>query len=78
MTNKSYGAAVNIGYRPTLSSPAPKLQVEAHLLDFSGDIYGETMELTFVQKLRDEQKFASTAELHDQIAKDIASAKQAF
>jgi riboflavin kinase/FMN adenylyltransferase len=54
------------------------LQVEAHLLDFTGDIYGETMALTFVQKLRDEQKFASTAALHDQIAKDIASAKQAF
>jgi riboflavin kinase/FMN adenylyltransferase len=75
---KTYGSAVNIGYRPTLSSPAPKLQVEAHLLDFEGSIYGETMELTFVQKLRDEQKFASTAALHDQIAKDIESAHKAF
>jgi riboflavin kinase/FMN adenylyltransferase len=78
VNEKTHRAAVNIGYRPTLSSPVPKLQVEAHLLDFSGDIYGETMELTFVRKLRDEQKFASTAALHDQIAKDIESARRSF
>ena len=76
--DKSYGAAVNIGYRPTLSSPVPKLQVEAHLLEFSGDVYGETMELTFVKKLRDEQKFPSATALHDQIAKDIEVARKAF
>jgi riboflavin kinase/FMN adenylyltransferase len=76
--DKTYGAAVNIGYRPTLSSPVPKLQVEAHLLDFSGNVYGETLELTFVTKLRDEQKFPSAAALHAQITKDIEAARQAF
>jgi riboflavin kinase/FMN adenylyltransferase len=78
LNDKPFRAAVNIGYRPTLSSPTPKLQVEAHLLDFNADIYGETMELTFVRKLRNEQKFPSTAALHDQIAKDIESARQSF
>ncbi|MDB6056595.1 MAG: Riboflavin biosynthesis protein [Verrucomicrobiales bacterium] len=78
ISGKVYGAALNIGYRPTLSSPTPKLQVEAHLLDFAADIYGETMELTIVRKLRDEQKFASTAALHDQIAKDIEAARKSF
>jgi len=73
-----YCAAVNIGYRPTLSSPTPKLQVEAHLLDFDADIYGETLELTFVRKLRDEQKFPSPAALRDQIARDVEAARQAL
>jgi riboflavin kinase/FMN adenylyltransferase len=77
-SNQTYRAAVNIGYRPTISSPAPKLQVEAHLLDFNGSIYGETLELSFVKKLRDEQKFPSTSALQEQIAKDIAAAKKAF
>lgn len=78
VSGKVYGAALNIGYRPTLASPTPKLQVEAHLLGFNEDIYGETMELTFVRKLRDEQKFASTNALHDQIARDIDAARSSF
>jgi riboflavin kinase/FMN adenylyltransferase len=76
--NSVYRAAVNIGYRPTLASPVPKLQVEAHLLDFKGDLYGEPMELTFVEKIRDEQKFPSLAALQEQINRDIASAAQVF
>jgi riboflavin kinase/FMN adenylyltransferase len=76
--NSVYRAAVNIGYRPTLASPVPKLQVEAHLLDFKNDIYGEPMELTFVQKIRDEQKFPSLAALQDQIKQDIAATAQVF
>jgi riboflavin kinase / FMN adenylyltransferase len=76
--DKQFRAAVNIGYRPTLNSPTPKLQVEAHLLDFDDTIYGETLELTFVKKLRDEQKFPSTAALHEQIAKDVEGARRAF
>jgi riboflavin kinase/FMN adenylyltransferase len=78
VAGKVYCAAVNIGYRPTLSSPTPKLQVEAHLLDFDADIYGETLELTFVRKLRDEQKFPSPAALRDQIAMDVETARQAL
>jgi riboflavin kinase / FMN adenylyltransferase len=78
VAGRTYRAAVNIGYRPTLSSPVPKLQVEAHLLDFAADIYGETMELTFVRKLRDEQKFPSTSALQEQIARDVEDARQAF
>ncbi len=74
----TYRAAVNIGYRPTLGSPVPKLQVEAHLLDFNENIYSETLELTFVKKLRDEQKFASTTELQEQIGKDVEAARNSF
>lgn len=74
----THRAAVNIGFRPTLRHSDPQLHVEAHLLDFDGDLYGEEMELTFVEKLRDEQKFASPAELKEQIARDIAQARGRF
>ncbi len=71
-------AAVNIGCRPTVAPAAAAPQVEAHLLDFSGEIYGEEMEITFVEKLRDEQKFASLVELKTQIQRDIAAARALF
>lgn len=69
---RSHLAAVNIGCRPTVPGAARPIQVEAHLLDFAGDIYGEEMELGFVKKLRDEQKFASLTALRGQILRDIA------
>jgi riboflavin kinase/FMN adenylyltransferase len=71
-------AAVNIGVRPTLQQPTPALRVEAHLLDFAGDLYDREMELTFMEKLRDERKFSSTHELRAQIARDIAAARTKF
>src|SRR5581483_11447016 len=54
---RTHRAVVNIGHRPTLNNPTPALRVEAHLLDFKGDLYGQEMELVFVEKLREEQKF---------------------
>ena len=75
---KRHRAVANIGHRPTLLSPAPELRVEAHLLDFNHDLYGQELELTFVEKLRDEQKFSSIDELREQIARDIAAARTKF
>lgn len=75
---QSHRAVLNIGHRPTLSQPTPQLRVEVHLLDFTGNLYGEELEVTFAAKLRDEQKFASLDELKTQIARDIAAAKQCF
>lgn len=77
-SNQIHRAAVNIGFRPTLGNPAPQLRVEAHLLDFSGDLVGNEIELSFVEKLRDEQKFSSLDELKSQIARDIAEAQKRF
>ena len=71
-------AVVNIGSRPTLENPAPQVRVEAHLLDFQGDLYGQEMEIIFGEKLRDEKKFPSLAALKEQIANDIAEAKTQF
>ncbi len=70
--------ALNLGLRPTLASPTPRLQCEVHLLDFAEEIYGEELELTFATKLRDERKFSSLDALKAQIAADIAAARAAF
>jgi riboflavin kinase/FMN adenylyltransferase len=69
--NRNYRVALNIGLRPTVASGQPQLRVEAHLLDFDGQLYGEELEVEIDEKLRDEKKFASPAELRGQIARDI-------
>jgi len=78
LPNGSHRAVLNIRVRPTLRSPKPRLQVEAHLLDFSGDLYGKILEVVFVDKLRNECKFNSMQELRDQIAQDILEARERF
>jgi riboflavin kinase/FMN adenylyltransferase len=66
-----YLAAVNLGTRPTVSGSG-KTRVEAHLLDFKGDLYGQEVELTLRRRLRGEERFGSLAALQSQIARDIA------
>ena len=75
---QSHRAVLNIGRRPTLQDAAPQQRVEAHLLDFKGDLYGREMRLTFVEKLRDEKKFPSLDALREQISRDIAEARARF
>jgi len=70
---KAYRVALNIGFRPTVTSGARQLRVEAHLLDFRGELYGEELEVEIGGKLREEKKFAFVAELRGQIARDIAA-----
>ena len=67
-----FRVALNIGLRPTVAAAGPQLRVEAHVLDFDGNLYGTELEVEIGEKLRPEQKFASPAELRDQIARDIA------
>jgi riboflavin kinase/FMN adenylyltransferase len=67
-----YRVALNIGFRPTMASAKPDLRVEAHLLDFAGRLYGKELEIQIGEKLRDERKFTSPAELQAQIIRDIA------
>jgi riboflavin kinase / FMN adenylyltransferase len=75
---RRYRSVLNIGLRPTLQRPEPHLTVEAHLIDFTGDLYGRELEVTFLEQLRPEKKFASLAELRDQIARDILDAQMRF
>jgi riboflavin kinase/FMN adenylyltransferase len=62
-------AATNIGYRPTVDGRS--LNVEAHLLDFDGDLYGQEIQLEIIARVRDERKFSSLEALVAQIQKDI-------
>ena len=75
---KTYRAVLNIGLRPTLKNANPQLRVEAHLIDFEGDLYGQELELAFLDKLRPEATFPSLAELRAQIARDILEAQLRF
>ena len=68
--------ALNIGIRPTMISAKPELRVEAHLLDFNGELYGAELEIEIGEKLRDERKFTSSKELQAQIARDIATLRK--
>lgn len=76
--DKSHRAALNIGIRPTVQSGEPVRQIEAHLLDFEGDLYDQDLEITFVKRLRDEQKFPDLDALKTQIAADVEAARSAF
>ena len=78
VAGREHRGALNLGLRPTLASPTPRLQCEVHLLDFAEDIYGAELELTFAAKLRDEQKFADVEALKFQITRDLAAARQLF
>jgi riboflavin kinase/FMN adenylyltransferase len=78
VSGQQHRAVVNIGTRPTLQASEPRLQVEIHLLDYSGDLYEQEMEIAFVAKLREEQRFASREALRAQIQRDIAAAEELF
>ena len=69
---KPFRAALNIGVRPTVAA-GMQLRVEAHLLDFCGELYDAELEVEISAKLRTERKFSTPAELREQIARDVAA-----
>ncbi len=71
-----FAAATNIGTRPTVAGE--NITIEAHLLDFDRDIYGERLEITFEARLRPERKFGSLDELARQIKADIALTRRSL
>jgi len=71
-----YPSMTNVGVRPTFGGRS--VRVESHLLEFDGDLYGERIEVRFLARIRDEQEFATPAELSDQIARDRAAAEAFF
>jgi riboflavin kinase/FMN adenylyltransferase len=75
---QTHQAVMNIGSRPTIGKTAPSLHVEVHLLEFSGDLYGAELEVTFISRLREERRFESLALLRDQITRDVAEARRWF
>ena len=70
-----YPAAVNVGVRPTFET-GRGLLVEAHLIGFEGDLYGETLRIAFLDRLRGEKRFESVDELVEQMNRDVEDAKR--
>jgi riboflavin kinase / FMN adenylyltransferase len=68
--------AISVGRRPTFYGDGGELLVEAFLLDFTGDLYGEEARVSFVARLRDEQAFDSVDALVEQMGRDVASARR--
>jgi len=71
-----YAAATNVGYNLTFTPDKRTVNVEAYLLDFDRDIYGETLTLEFVSRLRDELKFDSVDALLQQIDADVEQTRR--
>lgn len=70
--NRIYKGVANIGYSPTFDDN--QFTVEVHLLDFAENIYDEKIRVNFIERIRDEKKFADISELKDQINQDIKTA----
>jgi riboflavin kinase/FMN adenylyltransferase len=66
-------AAINLGPNPTFGEQGVK--VEVHVLDFQGSLYGEPIEVDFLARLRDIQKFASLEQLKQQLSRDVEMAR---
>ena len=70
-------AVMNCGYRPTLGQDL-RLQVEAHLLDFDDDLYGEKLSFRLRKFIRKEMRFSGFNELREQISRDVTAARIFF
>ena len=68
-------AAVNIGVRPQFETGRGVL-IEAYLIDFSGDLYGQELRIDFLQRLRGEKLFGSVEELTEQIGRDVERVRE--
>jgi riboflavin kinase/FMN adenylyltransferase len=68
-------AAVNVGVRPMFET-GRGLLIEAYLIDFDGDLYGDTLRVAFVERLRGERRFPSVEDLIAQMHRDVAEARE--
>jgi riboflavin kinase/FMN adenylyltransferase len=74
--DKFWPAAVNVGTRPTFENTDQRSHVEAYILDFSDKLYGQTIALDFIERLRGEVRFDSVEELLSQIYVDIDQTRE--
>jgi riboflavin kinase/FMN adenylyltransferase len=70
-------SVTNIGVRPTFGD-ALEPSVETHVIDWSGELYGDVLRVRFLHRLRDEKKFGSVEELKSQIERDVSRAERYF
>ena len=70
---EEYAACTNVGVAPTFGRAESR--VEAHLLDFDGDLYGRVVDVSFVKHIREERQFSGIEELTEQIRRDVEEAR---
>lgn len=73
-----YSAVTNIGFRPTFYDQPDSVHIEAHILDFQGDLYQQEISVFFVDRLRGEQRFSNAEALVSQIYSDIQATRDLF
>jgi riboflavin kinase/FMN adenylyltransferase len=71
-------AAISLGRRPTFYEDAEASLLEAHVLDFEGDLYGEAVAVRFIAKLRDEARFDDVEALIEQMERDVTATREAL
>jgi riboflavin kinase / FMN adenylyltransferase len=71
---REYAACTNIGLAPTFGRGESR--VEAHLLDYEGDLYGRVLDVSFVERMRAEKRFSGVEELVEQIGRDVEAARR--
>lgn len=71
---ESRPACTNVGVAPTFERGENR--IEAHLLDFSGDLYGQTVDVLFLKRIRGERRFSGVDELKEQIGRDVEEARR--
>ena len=76
LPGERHPAAISVGSNPTFSDDGEAIRVEAHLLDFDRDIYGQPIRVEFTHRLRDELRFDSVEALVEQIGRDIARTRE--
>lgn len=73
---KTYRGMLNIGTRPTFNKNADRRSIEVNVFDFDGNLYGEKIELTFFDKIREEQQFPNKEALIEQLSRDKIAAQK--
>jgi len=71
-------AAISVGRRPTFKDGVAPVVLEAYLLDFAGDLYGQQARVSFVSRLRDEERYDSVDQLTRQMALDVEATRSAL
>jgi riboflavin kinase/FMN adenylyltransferase len=75
VATEGYYGMMNIGVRPTVTDGLRET-IEVHILDFHGDLYGHEVEVKFLSRIRDEQKFGSRGELVEQLDRDLQRSRE--
>ena len=78
LDGKWYNSISNIGENPTIKEQKHSISLETHILDFNQDIYGENIEVYFIERIRIEKKFKNIVQLKKHIASDIKKAYEYF